>query len=209
MAGAGEDWCLVLPVKRLEVAKSRLGTSYGELRPELALAFALDTAAAALAASRVRGVVAVTDDARAASQLRELGATVVADEPDAGLNPALRHGLRAATALHPGCGTGALSSDLPALRPAELDLALRRAAGHLSAFVRDHAGRGTTLVLAAPGAALLPEFGTDSARRHLDAGHHEVEAHDLRTLRLDVDTPADLDVAVALGVGPRTAAVLG
>ena len=37
------DWSLVLPLKPLAVAKSRLGPYAGELRGELALAFALDT----------------------------------------------------------------------------------------------------------------------------------------------------------------------
>lgn len=207
MAGGVGGWCLVLPVKRLAVAKTRLGPPYEGRRQQLALAFALDTAEAVLATRGVRGLVAVTDEPEAARALRELGAEVVPDEPDAGLNPALRHGATRAALRFPGCGTGALSADLPSLRPDELALALDRARD-AAAFVRDLSGSGTTLVLAAAGHELQPEFGTDSARQHLLAGHTEVPADDLPTLRLDVDTAADLTAALRLGVGTRTAAAL-
>ena len=209
MASELEGWCLVLPVKRLAVAKSRLGPPYEAMRHELALAFALDTAAAALATPGVRGLVAVTDEPEAARLLRDLGAAVVPDEPDAGLNPALRHGAAVAVAGFPGCGTGALSADLPALRPDELARALRRASGSAAAFVRDWHGSGTTVVLAAPGTELRPEFGPDSAQRHLLGGHTEIPSEDLESLRLDVDKAEDLQRAIRLGVGLRTRALLG
>lgn len=208
MAGGREGWCLVLPVKRLEVAKSRLGPPYAAVRRELALAFALDTATAVLATPGVRGLVAVTDEPAAARLLRGLGAEVVPDEPNAGLNPALRHGAAVAAATFPGCNTGALSADLPALQPDELALALQRASGSGAAFVRDLHGSGTTLVLATSTTALEPQFGPDSAHLHLRAGHTEIPAGDLETLRLDVDTAEDLDRARLLGVGQRTRAVL-
>jgi 2-phospho-L-lactate guanylyltransferase len=61
----------------------------------------------------VADVVVVTDDERAAATVRACGARTVPDAPDRGLNPALAHGALAAP-------VAALSSDLPALRPAEL-----------------------------------------------------------------------------------------
>lgn len=209
MAAGLDGWCLVLPVKRLAVAKSRLGPPYAGARQQLALAFALDTARAALDTPGVLGLVAVTDEPDAARLLRAIGAEVVPDEPGAGLNPALGHGAAAAALRFPGAGTGALSADLPALRPAELATALRRATGSRSAFVRDRSGSGTTVVLAAAGIPLRTAFGADSAARHLAAGLTEIESSDLPTLRLDVDTAQDLEHALLLGVGPRTAAVLG
>jgi 2-phospho-L-lactate guanylyltransferase len=208
MSSHGARWCLVVPVKRLAVAKTRLGPPYAGIRGDLALAFALDTTRAALSAPAVRAVVVVTDEPEAAQRLRELGAVVVADEPDAGLNPALEHGAVVATEAHPGCGTGALSADLPALRADELTAALGRAEGSASSFVRDAAGTGTTLALAAPGTALRPAFGPDSARRHVEAGFTEVVGADLESVRLDVDTADDLARARRLGVGPHTARLL-
>lgn len=59
-------WTLVVPLKPLARAKSRLAdTASDVLRPGLALAFAQDTVAAALACATVRGVAVVTGDALA------------------------------------------------------------------------------------------------------------------------------------------------
>src|SRR5690606_22678568 len=60
------QWTLVVPLKPLAQAKSRLSdTADDGLRPGLALAFAQDTVAAALACPPVRDVVVVTNDALA------------------------------------------------------------------------------------------------------------------------------------------------
>ncbi len=202
------SWCLVVPVKRLALAKSRLASVAGTHRSDLALAFALDTVEAALACQPVRLVVAVTDEPVAATALVDLGATVVADRPDAGLNPALAHGAEFARARHRDCGVGALSADLPALRPSELTVALGQAAGHDVCFVRDAGGDGTTLLLARPGAPLEPQFGASSARLHAQAGAVELTG-ELASVRRDVDTEDDLAAAALLGLGPRSAAVAG
>ena len=203
-----DRWCLVVPVKRLALAKTRLAAVAGRHRTDLALAFALDTVEAALGCDLVRAVVAVTDEPDAAIALAGLGALVVGDEPDAGLNPALAHGAAVARVAHPGCGVGALSADLPALRRGELSAALMAAAGHDASFVRDAAGDGTTLLLARDGVAFEPRFGAGSARLHAVAGAHELGG-DLPSLRRDVDTEGDLAVAAALGLGPRSRAVVG
>lgn len=193
-------WALVVPVKPLELAKSRLAEVAGERRADLALAMAADTVEAALRPELVATVVAVTDDDRAAKLLGDLGALVVADEPDAGLNPALRHG--AAIAREHAPAVGALSADLPALRSGVLRTVLEAASAHRYAFVPDLAGTGTTLYTATGGQAFEPRFGVDSAARHRESGAVALPA--AAPLRRDVDTRADLVAAVALGVGPRT-----
>lgn len=192
---------LVVPVKRLARAKTRLDHP---LRAELALAFASDTVTAALA-SGIGDVTVITDDPAARVRMAALGARVIADAPDAGLNPALRH---AADTLAPDCWVGALSADLPAARPDEFDALLQeaRAAGGVGSFVPDRSG-GTTVLLRPPGHALDPQFGPDSAAAHRRSGAAAIGAG-LRGLRLDVDTAEDLAAAVAQGVGPHTAAVL-
>ena len=208
MAGTTR-WVLVVPVKRLASAKSRLASVAGEHRSDLALAFALDTVEAALAAPPVSAVVAVTDEPAAAQELAALGATVVPDQPDAGLNPALVHGTEAARATGPGLGVAVLSADLPALRPAELARALDDAAAHSSSFVRDAASDGTTLLTAAPGTDLRPQFGPGSAQRHAASGAVELTGPSYPSLRRDVDTEADLLAAAALGLGRRSGTVVG
>ncbi len=69
----------------------------------------------------------------------------------------------------------------------------------------DAAGTGTTVLAAAAGHRLAPRYGPGSRDGHAASGAVEVDG-DLR-LRRDVDTPDDLRDALALGVGPRTAAV--
>ena len=198
-------WGLVVPVKRLAQAKTRL-QSYGDVsRQDLALAFALDVVAAGIACADVSDVLVVTDDDRAAAAVRAAGARVVADSPDAGLNPALEHG--AALLRRDGArGVATVSADLPALRPEELAAALSAVPADRRGFVTDHAGTGTTLLAAPAGLALAPGYGPASRAAHLGSGAVELAAGP--GLRLDVDTPEDLQRAVALGVGPATAAVV-
>jgi 2-phospho-L-lactate/phosphoenolpyruvate guanylyltransferase len=199
-------WTLVVPVKRLARAKSRLSGPAGPHRERLALAIATDTVSAVLRSSRVSGVVVVTDDPVAAPELAALGAIIVPDEPDDGLNPALVHGAAQARRIAPGGAVGALSADLPSLRPAELDRVLEAATEAPNAFVPDAAGIGTTLYTARPEAAFSPAFGPDSRARHREGGAREL-ALDVPSVRRDVDTIDDLRAALELGVGPRTASV--
>jgi len=202
-----KSWAVVVPVKRLEVAKTRLAVD-AQLRHELALAMALDTVAACVAATSVATVLVVTDDVGAAPQLRAVGAHVVADVPDAGLNPALLHGAHVLAERHPGAGVAAVSSDLPALSPGSVDALLTRAAVIDIGCVADTAGSGTTALTAVDAASLRPAFGAGSLRRHIDAGAIDLTPWADPRLRRDVDTVDDLLDAVALGCGAATTRVL-
>jgi 2-phospho-L-lactate guanylyltransferase len=206
---APRAWSLVIPVKVLALAKSRLTGLSGQRRSQLALAMAADTVAAAMRADGVAAVLVVTDDPEVSDTARDLGAIVLADVPAAGLNEALQHGAASARDQWPDHGVAGLAADLPALRPGELAKALKAASSVGVAFVPDAAGTGTTLYAAAPGAQFRPRFGRSSRRRHLAAGAAEIAAApDLAGLRRDVDTVDDLRLAAALGLGRHTQAVL-
>lgn len=213
MMSALFTWTVVMPVKVLAEAKSRLAILAGERRPSLALAFASDTVSAVLACPDVARVLVVTSDTLAARSLSDLGACVVPDSPDAGLNAALSFGAAQASKRWPGGGIAALTADLPALQPEELSRALRAAAGLAvtgeapTSFVPDAAGVGTTMYAVAPSAEFTPKFGGASRRRHAASGALELSLDKIEGLRRDVDTPADLREAVALGTGFRTAAL--
>lgn len=203
-AAARAEWGVVVPVKRLDLAKSRLTGVPDDVRRELALAFAQDVVRAAVACRAVRRVLVVTDDPEAAAALAALGADVHADRPGAGLNPALEHGAALLRQDDGHLGVATLAADLPALRADDLAAALALPSGR--AFVVDAGGSGTTLLAAAPGAALAPSFGPGSAARHRSSGARELDA--AAGLRQDVDVPADLARAVALGVGLSTSRAL-
>jgi 2-phospho-L-lactate guanylyltransferase len=199
-------WSLVVPLKPLALAKSRLaGAADDRLRPRLALAFAQDTVAAALACPAVRDVAVVTDDPAAAAGLAALGARIVPDLPAAGLNAALAHGAEVVRAARPSAAVAALNADLPALRTVELARALAAASVFTRAFLTDAAGIGTTLLCARPGAELRPAFGGPSRLAHLASGATEITSGGLDSVRQDVDTGEDLAAALALGVGRHTA----
>ena len=199
-----DGWGLVVPVKLLALAKTRLAAYGTAARAELALAFASDVLEAALGCPAVQQVVVVTDDVRAAAALARPGCRVVPDLPGAGLNPALQHGADLLRAGHPALPVAALAADLPALRAGDLGSALE--AVRARAFVPDAARQGTTLLAVRAGHELRPAYGPDSRRRHLDSGALELDAP--AGLRRDVDTPADLLAALELGVGAHTAAAV-
>jgi 2-phospho-L-lactate/phosphoenolpyruvate guanylyltransferase len=217
-------WTVLLPVKVLAQAKSRLAVLAGERRHELALAVASDTVSAVVACPEVARVIVVTSDPVAGPRLLSLGALVIpeatpsdarpasarpnSDGSQHQLNAALLHGAAEASRRWPGTGLAALTADLPALRPAELAEALRAAADTGgAAFVPDAAGLGTTMYAVVPGAEFRPMYGGASRARHAAGGATELALDGIAGLRQDVDTPDDLRAAVALGVGPRTAEV--
>jgi 2-phospho-L-lactate guanylyltransferase len=211
------DWVVVIPVKRLGAAKSRLRGAVDDSRhEELALAMVCDTVAAARACPAVADVLVVTDDPAAAAAVTALGARAVPDAPAAGLNAAARFGADEVAGL--GRRRAALAGDLPGLHATELATALEtvqatelatalRAAGQTRCFVPDAAGTGTVLLTAPAGVPLDPRFGADSARRHAASGAVEI-AGDWPGLRHDVDTAGDLRTVLALGAGAQTAALL-
>jgi 2-phospho-L-lactate/phosphoenolpyruvate guanylyltransferase len=202
-----QQWCMVMPIKRFTSAKTRLAALAGQHRMDLALAFALDTAKAALACDVVLAVIVVTDEPRAARALTGIGAVVIEDKPTAGLNPALSHGADVAVDVYPDAAICALLADLPALRPNELKTALAAAAGVRTAFVSDAAGSGTTALLARHRRDFSPAFGPGSAAAHLSSGAVEIRGNTFPSLRCDVDTPSEFAFALDMGVGLHTAAV--
>ncbi|HEX6452790.1 MAG TPA: 2-phospho-L-lactate guanylyltransferase [Trebonia sp.] len=200
-------WTVVMPVKVLGQAKSRLAVLAGPRRPALALALASDTVSAVLQCPEVARLLVVTSDTVAAATLSELGARIEPDVPDRGLNDALTHGAAVAARRWPDEGIAALTADLPALRPGELGTALHEAAGSATSFVADAAHVGTTMYAVAPWGDFTPRFGGESRARHAASGARELALDGVPGLRQDVDTPDDLRAAVALGAGARTTAL--
>ena len=201
-------FAMLVPVKPAAHAKSRLAALGDEARRSLVAAFVADTVTAALASPAVGAVLVITDDHLLAGAAADLGAHVVPDAVVDDLNGSLVQAAAEAQRRWPDLRPAAMCADLPALDPAELGEALAVASAHPAAFVADAAGHGTTMVAAASGEDFRPCFGPGSREAHVAEGAHEIVEVDVPTLRRDVDTPADLADAVALGVGQRTRLVV-
>jgi 2-phospho-L-lactate guanylyltransferase len=202
------QWRVLVPIKHGAPAKTRLrpATSEQAQHAELVRAIQLDTLDAVLALRThplLGGLFVVSGQPAMAlpAQVEVL--------PDAGggLNPALAAAAAELARRFPADGVVALVGDLPALRAADLLAVLHQAPAAGRGFVRDLDGSGTTLLTAAPGSPLLPLFGPDSARRHLDSGARELDAG--VSLRCDVDSAADLHRCRQLGVGTLTSQLMG
>jgi 2-phospho-L-lactate/phosphoenolpyruvate guanylyltransferase len=168
----------------------------------------MDSVAACLSTPSVAAVVVVTHDETAAPAMRALGAQVIPDEPDAGLNPALVHGAQVLLAAYPDAGIVALSADLPALSVQALSALLDRAASVEAGCVADAAGTGTTVLTARSARTLAPAFGAGSWQRHREAGAVDLTSYADPRLRRDVDTTEDLADALRLGCGTATVTVV-
>ena len=193
------SYVVLLPVKPPARGKSRLEVDPVRRRV-LAAAFALDTARACLAAGSVAAVLAVTDDARFADDLRAAGCEAIPDGVAGDLNESLRLAAAEAHRRWPDATPVAVCADLPALNPADIDAALASAAG--AAFVADEDEVGTTLYTA-PYDVFSPRFGGRSRLAHLETGAREITG-DLVSLRRDVDDADALAAATALGLGAHT-----
>jgi 2-phospho-L-lactate guanylyltransferase len=193
---------VLLPVKPPARGKSRL-TVDPVRRRRLAAAFALDTARACLSARSVVAVLAVTDDAGFATELRATGCETIPDGVAEDLNESLRQAAAEAARRWPEATPVALCADLPALSSTDLETALAGvAASARAAFVADRDGVGTTLY-SAPYDEFSPAFGHGSRAAHLAGAAVEIEG-DLLTLRQDVDDSAALTAAETLGLGAHT-----
>lgn len=204
-------WTAILPVKGLDSAKSRLASSWAH--PDaLALAFVEDAISALSAAVEVARIVIATSDPRVTAVARSAGCTIVDDAGHDGINAAVREAGRNC----PDAGRFlVLVSDLPALDAASVDAVLSMASHHLTSFLPDAEGTGTTMWCTTDRGLLNTAFGADSARAHALAGAVNLveasgawQAEVFARARRDVDTNEDLDRARRLGVGPATRALL-
>ncbi|AVM01213.1 2-phospho-L-lactate guanylyltransferase [Gordonia iterans] len=210
MVGMSDDVTVVLALKRLREAKSRLAghTPSPQAREALVAAMFTDTVRAVQVAGAAR-IVVVSPDPEVRRRAIGLGIDALAEAPDTGgLNDALALG--AATA-RPGHDVLYLQADLPALTAASFAQARIAAHAHPVAFVADRHGTGTALLAVSAGHPFVPGFGPGSAARHRAAGAVELDPDRKRwpDLRCDVDTLADLRAALALRPGPATVAVTG
>ncbi len=179
---------IVIPAKGIRNSKSRLATL---LQPEdvwLLVQTMLDAVLDATSGWEARFVV--TDDEEAASIALEAGCKVVR-EKGTGLNDAVSVGLREAIAAGSSVAL-VLPSDLPLIE--EGDVTELFAAETQVAIVQAEDG-GTNALRLRPPTAITPQFGTGSAKRHLESAQAaglSCQTLSIPRLALDIDDMNDL-----------------
>lgn len=195
---AARRTAVVIPVRALEGAKSRLGEVLdAEERRELVELLLRRTLEAALGAPGVDLVAVVSPDGAALAVARSVGAQPVVQHTT-GLNPGL---VEAREALRGRADRLLiLPTDLPGITADDVTAMLSLADGAGSgrrpvvALAPDRHGRGTNALLLDPLDVIEPAFGGGSRAAHAAlaaaAGAAYVEL--VGRLQLDVDTPDDL-----------------
>jgi 2-phospho-L-lactate guanylyltransferase len=194
----------LVPVKALDVSKSRLAARDRELARDLSLAMMADVVEALRQVPGLGPVAVVTPDPQVAQAAQQAGAdAMLRDAP--GLNAS------AELAPEPGAGVLVVLGDVAALDPREVARLLEagRAGGVALAPSRDG---GTSALLRIPRDVIPARFGPDSAKRHreeaLRAGARFVELA-LPSLAIDVDVAEDaVQILRCATLGRRTRAAL-
>lgn len=180
-----EEWIVLVPVKALVLAKSRLAVG-ADRRRQLALDFATHTVSVASRVPHVKRTVVITDDDEVVRRLMAPGVSFLSEPAGRpGLNACLERSARAVRERR-RAPLAILVADLPRLADAELARALDCAASYDRAVVADADGAGTTLLTAGRGLMPQPCFGQDSFRRHVSRGYTPL-AGNWPGLRRDVD----------------------
>jgi 2-phospho-L-lactate guanylyltransferase len=192
----------ILPVKRFERAKQRLGdTIDAASRAALAAAMLADVMTALGSARVIDRVIVVSSEPEAERLASAADALLVADPQEVGQPLAARAGLERAAAL--GFEHAVLvPGDCPLLDPEQIDglLATAQRDELDLVIVPDRHGEGTNALLLGPSGPYEPAFGPGSLQRHLDQARrlglqHSVER--VPSLALDVDTAGDLSALEA------------
>jgi 2-phospho-L-lactate/phosphoenolpyruvate guanylyltransferase len=207
----------ILPVKRFDTAKQRLGEALGSgSRAALAAAMFADVLSALEHASMLQAIVVVSGEREVRDIIAGRQVVLIEDMTEKGQSNAARAGLARAAAL--GMDRAALvPSDCPLLEPSELEELFVKAAGGTDVVVvPDRHDTGTNALVIDPSGPFEPQFGPGSRQRHVDQAEQRRLSCAIErppSLTLDIDTGDDL---VALGVAlershgraPRTRGVL-
>lgn len=198
------QWWVVVPMKDMTHAKTRLAESRGRRR-QFAIVMARDTLCAIVNAEAVEGVLVVCEREEDVESFALPGVTVVV-RPGLDINEAIRAGAALVRSGVDQVNVAALPGDLPYLRSSEVDVVLERAASVPRAVVGDRTASGTTLLTALAGVELEPRYGPGSLGQHLDAGATQLSVPAWSGIRRDVDRQGDL--ALTPSLGRRTSALL-
>ena len=187
---------VIVPVKRLTAAKSRLSPVFpARQRRLVARSLLIHTLKTLRGLKRIEGILVVSKDPTVRSIAGKYGAVFVREGDCDGLNRALTRAADEAVRL----GAEAvmvLPADLPRLRTRDLEQAMQLAnLAPFAVIAPDRPERGTNFLFVSPPGILKFSFGERSFQKHVRAARRSgVEAAICRRpdLAHDVDRPEDL-----------------
>lgn len=195
----------VVPVKRFSAAKMRLASVLDATeRAQLAQTMLVDVLGVLMQCTEfLSEVVVVTADPAARDIAQRMGAAVVTDEPERGINAAIA---RATSLMAQSVDDGLLvvPSDVPQVTRDVLVRAARAISALPAVAIAEAAeDGGTNLFACRPAGIIQPRFGPRSFGEHCRAAQAaRVPLHILRELSVDIDRPQDL--RTFLGCGSRS-----
>jgi 2-phospho-L-lactate guanylyltransferase len=201
----------ILPVKRLDRAKSRLASMLEPSeREELAWAMFRDVLDTLNSVQGLGGTIVVTNDAKAADFARTCGAVTLPDPRDAGISAAVQCGLAWLSARN-ASGAIVVPGDIPFATPREIAAVIDRLRIGTAVLVPAARDGGTNILAMSPPGAFPVAYGENSFVRHLAAARDGgIEAHVLLLdgAGHDIDVSSDLFIDACEGRAMRTRAHL-
>lgn len=191
------QWNAIVPAKRLNNAKSRLG------RNDLTLPFLTDVLTALGQSKLIESITVVSADPTICEVAREMNFQFYMEDENSGLLPAINQGIDNLNPLQQE-NILIVLGDVPCLTPVHVDTFLTLGARHRSSFVPDAEGIGTTMWMRTNCLSATPHFGPRSRAFHRESGAIEVLDDQLYGARRDVDTAVDLWDAERIGLGFAT-----
>jgi 2-phospho-L-lactate/phosphoenolpyruvate guanylyltransferase len=199
----------IVPVKRLDQAKSRLADAYGHAQ-RAAIARALMEDALELCRRVDYLTWFVVSDDQSVIDLAEARGLVAVRDAGAGLNQALL------LAMDEVLGQGARSvtiipADVPLTAPEDIADLIDTGATSDVVLVPSGPDGGTNGLYMRPPGLIHPSFGVGSLGAHAESARVRslrCSILGLPRMELDIDTPDDVDALLATGSTSRTATVL-
>lgn len=193
LANLPDVWAIV-PVKRLRLAKQRLAFCLSEdERLELATSMLTDVLASLHRSPDVAGILVVTSDPDVSQLAAPFGATIIADELEAGTNSAVVQGLRSLESLNSAILVA--PADVPFATSDDFSSVIRALRADPVVLSPATSDGGTNALAMRSGSLVAPCFGEDSFVRHItSASQKRLECGVVRSWGLghDVDRPDDL-----------------
>lgn len=189
--------CVILPVKPLARAKSRLARALkAPTRAALVRSIFSRTLDVIAQVDRIDGVIVVSRDLTILELARQRNAITLM-ESDSGLNPAITQAAHWAQA-HRARAVIVIPVDLPLITPVDLDALIDRAVEERCIVIApDRHEDGTNLLLVRPPDAIHFAYGASSFNAHrARASERGLSVHEYRspTAAFDIDVPDDLEV---------------